>query len=255
MLTRADILQAMDIPQWQLRPLHGVAKEVEVIEQAEVIVQAELATAAVTQDDATPSVADANPVESAEIMPAVAAMPWPDLQQAVQQCQRCSLGATRTQTVFGVGNQTADLMIIGEAPGEDEDRQGEPFAGSAGQLLNKMLLAIGLQREQVYIANIVKCRPPGSRVSSKEEADFCSDYLHRQITLVQPKLMLSVGKPSANHLLGLDKALDEMRGQTHTHKPTQTPVLVTYHPAELLQNPKDKRKAWEDLQRVQALLA
>jgi uracil-DNA glycosylase family 4 len=172
---------------------------------------------------------------------------WATLAQTVSQCQRCELYKTRTQTVFGVGNRQADLMIIGEAPGADEDRQGEPFVGRAGQLLNEMLKAIGMQRQQVYIANILKCRPPNNRDPKPEEAAQCSEYLFRQIGLIQPKLILVLGRIAAQRLLKTDMALARLRGKVHQLPDTGVPLVVTYHPAYLLRTPSDKRKAWEDL--------
>jgi uracil-DNA glycosylase family 4 len=172
---------------------------------------------------------------------------WATLALTVSQCQRCDLHKTRTQTVFGVGNRQADLLIIGEAPGADEDRQGEPFVGRAGQLLNEMLKAIGMQRQQVYIANILKCRPPNNRDPKPEEAAECSEYLYRQIALIQPKLILALGRIAAQRLLKTDTALGRLRGKVHQHPETGVPLVVTYHPAYLLRTPSDKRKAWEDL--------
>jgi uracil-DNA glycosylase family 4 len=185
----------------------------------------------------------------------VTALDWPGLAQQVANCQLCELHATRTQAVFGVGNQQADWLIIGEAPGADEDRQGEPFVGRAGQLLNAMLKAIGLSREQVYIANILKCRPPNNRDPRPEEAACCSPYLQRQIELIQPKLILALGRIAAQRLLQTNTSLARLRGQVHTLETTQSPVIVTYHPAYLLRSPAEKRKAWEDLQFAQRFVA
>jgi DNA polymerase len=173
---------------------------------------------------------------------------WPALRQQVENCQLCELHATRTQAVFGVGNQQADWLIIGEAPGADEDRQGEPFVGRAGQLLNEMLKAIGLQREQVYIANILKCRPPNNRDPKPEEAASCSPYLQRQIELIQPKVILALGRIAAQRLLQCNTSLARLRGQVHHLDTSPSPVIVTYHPAYLLRSPAEKRKAWQDLQ-------
>src|SRR5579871_58883 len=172
---------------------------------------------------------------------------WAELQARVAACTRCSLSATRTQTVFGVGNRNADWLVVGEAPGADEDRKGEPFVGRAGQLLNSMLLAIGLPREQVYIANVLKCRPPGNRDPSPAEAAECLPFLERQIALLKPKIMLVVGRIAAQNLLRTDKTLGSLRQQVHKFGVTQVPLVVTYHPAYLLRTPGDKRKAWEDL--------
>lgn len=172
---------------------------------------------------------------------------WDALALTVSQCQRCELYKTRTQTVFGVGNRQAELMIIGEAPGADEDRQGEPFVGRAGKLLNEMLRSIGLQRQQVFIANILKCRPPNNRDPKPEEAGQCSEYLFSQIALIQPKLILVLGRIAAQRLLKTDTALGRLRGKLHQHPESGVPLIVTYHPAYLLRTPADKRKAWQDL--------
>lgn len=185
----------------------------------------------------------------------VQSLDWPALRQQVESCQRCELHTTRTQAVFGVGNQQADWLIIGEAPGADEDRQGEPFVGRAGQLLNEMLKAIGLQREQVYIANILKCRPPNNRDPKPEEAASCSPYLHRQIELIQPKVILALGRIAAQRLLQCNTSLARLRGQVHHLDTSPSPVIVTYHPAYLLRSPAEKRKAWQDLQFAQKFVA
>jgi len=177
----------------------------------------------------------------------VAGMDWERLSATVASCRACELCETRTQTVFGVGNRQADLMIIGEAPGADEDRQGEPFVGRAGQLLNLMLAAIGLQREQVFIANILKCRPPQNRDPRPEEAFRCSPYLMRQIALVRPRVLLSVGRISAQKLLETDRPIGKLRGRWFVFGPDETPLTVTYHPAYLLRSPDQKAKAWQDL--------
>jgi uracil-DNA glycosylase len=172
---------------------------------------------------------------------------WQALRARVAACTRCTLSATRTQTVFGVGSLTAQWLIVGEAPGAEEDRQGEPFVGRAGQLLNSMLRAIGLAREQVYIANVLKCRPPGNRDPSALEAGECLPYLEQQIGLLKPKIMLAVGRIAAQNLLHTDKTLGSLRQQVHRFGTSQLPLVVTYHPAYLLRTPGDKRKAWEDL--------
>jgi uracil-DNA glycosylase family 4 len=175
------------------------------------------------------------------------ALDWDALRARVAACTRCSLSASRTQTVFGVGNQSAQWLIVGEAPGAEEDRQGEPFVGRAGQLLNSMLRAIGLPREQVYIANVLKCRPPGNRDPNPNEAGECLPYLEQQIALLRPKIMLAVGRIAAQNLLRTDKTLGSLRQQVHRFGVSQVPLVVTYHPAYLLRTPGDKRKAWEDL--------
>jgi uracil-DNA glycosylase len=172
---------------------------------------------------------------------------WDELRAAVANCQRCALHSTRTQTVFGVGNRAARWMFIGEAPGAEEDRQGEPFVGRAGQLLTSMLKALGLNREDVYIANVLKCRPPGNRDPRPEEARTCRGYLERQIELVDPALIVAVGRVAAQTLLETDAALARLRGRVHGLGARQRPLIVIYHPAYLLRSPGEKRKAWLDL--------
>jgi DNA polymerase len=174
-------------------------------------------------------------------------MTWEALEQAVRNCTLCSLHKTRTNTVFGVGNRTSEWMVIGEAPGADEDRQGEPFVGRAGQLLNSMLKALGHPREQVFIANILKCRPPGNRDPQPQETDCCTPYLSRQIELVNPRIILCVGRIAAQTLLGTDTPIGKLRGKVHAWGARNRPVVVTYHPAYLLRSPGEKRKAWQDL--------
>jgi uracil-DNA glycosylase len=176
-----------------------------------------------------------------------AGLNWAELRARVAACTRCALSATRTQTVFGVGDPQADWLIVGEAPGAEEDRKGEPFVGRAGQLLNSMLHAVGLAREQVYIANVLKCRPPGNRDPSPTEAAECLPYLEQQIALLKPKIMLAVGRIAAQNLLRTDKTLGSLRQQVHRFGASSLPLIVTYHPAYLLRTPTEKRKAWEDL--------
>lgn len=185
---------------------------------------------------------------------AVSTLGWDALNATVASCEACDLHQTRTQTVFGVGDRQTPLMVIGEAPGADEDRQGEPFVGRAGQLLNAMLEAVGFRREQVYIANIIKCRPPGNRDPHGDEAAACQPFLHRQIALIQPRLILSVGRISAHNLLGTEEAVVRLRGRTHRFEPGDIPLIVTYHPAYLLRRPQEKAKAWQDLQAAYRLL-
>jgi len=180
---------------------------------------------------------------------------WRALEAEVRDCTRCPLHRGRTQTVFGVGRRDASLLVVGEAPGEEEDRQGEPFVGPAGRLLNAMLKAIGLSREQVYIANILKCRPPGNRDPRPEEADACAAYLDRQIALIRPRAMLAVGRVSAQRLLGTDQPVGRLRGAVHRYGPAAIPLVVTYHPAYLLRTPIAKAKSWQDLCMLVPLLA
>jgi len=173
---------------------------------------------------------------------------WTALEAAVNTCTRCRLSETRSNTVFGVGNRKADWMVIGEAPGAEEDRQGEPFVGRAGQLLNAMLKAIGLAREEVYIANILKSRPPQNRDPQSDEVAACEPFLRRQIQLIQPRIILALGRIAAQNLLKTATPIGKLRGQQYTYPGTAIPLVVTYHPAYLLRTPSEKRKAWEDLQ-------
>lgn len=176
----------------------------------------------------------------------VADMGWAELKQAVAVCEACSLAKTRTQTVFGVGDEHAEWLFVGEAPGAEEDKRGEPFVGQAGQLLDNMLAAIQLKRgENVYIANVLKCRPPQNRDPHGEEVVKCDPFLKRQVELIQPKLIVALGKFAAQSLLESDQSIAALRSKLHDYH--GVPVIVTYHPAYLLRNMPDKAKAWEDL--------
>ena len=173
-------------------------------------------------------------------------MNWEDLKRAVSSCTACSLHATRTQTVFGVGDERAEWLLVGEAPGAEEDRLGEPFVGQAGKLLDNMLAALGLKRgENVYIANVLKCRPPGNRNPEPEEVARCTPYLLRQIALIRPKLIVAMGRFAAQTLLASDASIASLRGRVHRY--AGVPLVVTYHPAYLLRTLPDKAKAWSDL--------
>jgi len=182
-----------------------------------------------------------------ENQPSVLPVELDTLAKQIAVCTKCSLHESRTQTVFGVGNPDADWLVIGEAPGADEDRQGEPFVGRAGRLLNSMLLAMGLPREQVFIANILKCRPPNNRDPKPEEVTACESYLRQQIDLIKPIIILAVGRIAAQNLLKLETPIGKMRGQRYQYPDSELPVIVTYHPAYLLRSPREKRKVWEDL--------
>ena len=171
---------------------------------------------------------------------------WIELKQAVPACTACSLHKGRTQTVFGVGDEDADWLLVGEAPGAEEDRLGEPFVGQAGRLLDNMLAAIALKRgENVYIANVLKCRPPGNRNPEPEEVAKCTPHLQRQIELIRPKLIVAMGRFAAQTLLNTDATIASLRGRLHSY--AGVPLVVTYHPAYLLRNLPDKSKAWADL--------
>lgn len=173
-------------------------------------------------------------------------LPWPELKVMVRDCTACRLRAGCTQTVFGVGDEKAEWLFVGEGPGAEEDAKGEPFVGQAGKLLDNMLLAIRLQRgKNVYIANIVKCRPPNNRTPEADEIATCIPYLRRQIALIQPKIIVALGKTAANALLGREASLGSLRGTVHDYH--GVPLIITYHPAYLLRTPQDKAKAWEDL--------
>jgi len=223
-LSRREYLNAMGIQQWVLRDSPQIEPEMVISEVMP-----------------SPVKPESVPIVSSELG-------WQDLVAAVKACRACELHQTRKQAVFGVGDPQANLLIIGEAPGADEDSQGEPFVGPAGQLLNAMLFAIGLRREQIFIANILKCRPPGNRDPHVNEMQSCDIFLQRQIELIQPKLILSVGRISAQSLLKCDTPVGRLRGQVHRYGTQQIPLVVTYHPAYLLRSPDQKGKSWQDLQ-------
>ncbi|MBL8379198.1 MAG: uracil-DNA glycosylase [Burkholderiales bacterium] len=195
---------------------------------------------------AAPVVPHATPVAPEDQAAPISRMGWPELASAVAGCSACGLCDSRKNTVFGVGNQAAPWMVVGEAPGAEEDARGEPFVGQAGQLLDAMLAALALTRERdVYITNVLKCRPPGNRNPAPEEVAQCSGYLTRQVALVNPRLLLLMGRFAAQTLLGTDASIASLRGRVH--KVGSTPAIVTYHPAYLLRTPLDKARAWEDL--------
>lgn len=223
---RRQYLEAMGITQWERRAAVAAASVATLPESSAPVV----------------------------IAPPPGASPdWTVLEEAVRSCTKCALHSTRTQTVFGVGNRRAQWMFVGEAPGADEDRQGEPFVGAAGKLLNAMLTALGLKREEVFIANVLKCRPPNNRDPQANEVEQCEPYLIRQIELIQPKLIVALGRHAAHSLLKTDLALARLRGQPLSYQ--NIPLVVTYHPAYLLRTPSDKRKAWEDLRRARSIIA
>jgi uracil-DNA glycosylase len=176
----------------------------------------------------------------------IGALDWGALEARVSACTRCALHAGRSRTVFGVGDRTADWLVVGEGPGAEEDRRGEPFVGRAGKLLDAMLAALGYARHQVYIANVVKCRPPENRDPRPEEADRCAPYLDRQIELLAPKVILAVGRIAAQRLLATDVTVGKLRGRVHWHS-AGIPLVVTWHPAYLLRRPEAKAEAWRDL--------
>ena len=190
---------------------------------------------------------EADPVpRAARLVPGVSGASWDQLRTLVAECRACGLCAQRRQAVFGVGHEQAPWLFVGEGPGADEDEQGDPFVGQAGKLLDSMLAAIACERgREVYIANVVKCRPPGNRTPTPEEAAACAPFLDRQIELVQPKLIVALGKSAAVRLLRTEASIAALRGTVHRYN--GVPVIVTYHPAYLLRTLADKAKAWEDL--------
>jgi uracil-DNA glycosylase len=238
---RSQYLAALGLESWTLR--RGPAAGASALPQSALPQSAPVPAPTGLRPDVRPGEPN-NPLPPRP----VSDLGWAELRAAVAGCTRCPLSATRTQTVFGVGSVEATWLIVGEAPGAEEDRQGEPFVGRAGQLLNAMLRAIGLQREQVFIANVLKCRPPRNRDPAPLEAAQCLPYLEQQIALLKPRIMLAVGRISAQNLLKTDLSLGRLRGQVHHFGVSRVPLVVTYHPAYLLREPAEKRKAWEDLQ-------
>jgi uracil-DNA glycosylase len=174
------------------------------------------------------------------------------IREDIGDCTRCRLHKGRTKLVFGVGNVNADIMFVGEGPGADEDAKGEPFVGRAGQLLNNMISAMGIKREDVYIANVVKCRPPGNRTPEKDECDTCSPFLMRQIDVIKPKVIVALGAVAAKNLLAVSDSMANLRGRWYDFRDTR--LVVTYHPAYLLRDPRQKKEAWKDLQMVMKFL-
>jgi uracil-DNA glycosylase family 4 len=243
---REQYLEALGVQLWKARTRSSGVSPAAALAEGDGIEPAE----------AGPDEPIALPTER-PVGPAVVAdeAAWEALRARGSVCTRCELCKTRTQTVFGVGNRRAELLVIGEAPGADEDRQGEPFVGRAGQLLNSMLRAMGNPRETVYIANMLKCRPPGNRDPKPEEVASCLPYLQQQVDMIQPRLMLAVGRIAAQNLLATDTPIGRLRGQVHRFGTRGTPLIVTYHPAYLLRSPGEKRKAWGDLKFVRAELA
>lgn len=279
---QAEYLQAMGIQAWALRDaVHDEHLNVPEPHMVSEVAPAKVSLPTVSvADDVKSSAPESLPAESGpppmdeepplptdDFMPSldmpgmetpsvavrdVGNLDWPELRTAVSTCTACELHSTRTQTVFGVGDPNAEWMIIGEAPGADEDQQGEPFVGRAGQLLNNMLKALGLQREQVFIANILKCRPPENRNPRPEEVAQCEAFLQRQVALVKPKIILAVGGVAAHNLLKVDTPVSRLRGQVHHYD--NVPLVVTYHPAYLLRKPSEKARSWVDLKFAAAVV-
>jgi len=242
MSRRDEMLKEMGLwPVWRLRE----AQPVGVSREEDTSVAAKPATAA-RRENATALPAVPQAPDAADRRGRIMRMAWPELKACVAACTACPLHATRTKTVFGVGDENADWLFVGEGPGAEEDAQGEPFVGQAGKLLDNMLSAIGLKRgRNVYIANVVKCRPPGNRNPAPEEALACEPHLQRQIELIRPKLIIALGRVAAVNLLAREASIASLRGRVHDYR--GTPLIVTYHPAYLLRNLPDKAKAWADL--------
>ncbi len=232
-LLRKQYLHSMGIPLWRLR-------------HAAVPTASDLLT--------SENISDSNAHSSAENSSSECDLLWQHLQKDVASCTACGLCKTRTQTVLGVGHRNAKLLIIGEAPGAQEDRQGLPFVGRAGQLLESMLLSIGLDRQQVYIANILKCRPPNNRDPERSEVDTCTPFLKRQLSLIQPRLIVALGRIAAHFLLNTTTPMNRLRQQQYTYGENKIPLLVTFHPAYLLRSPLEKSKAYDDLLLIKELL-
>jgi len=240
-------LNAIGVSAWQLRPAPEAAT---LPGQAESVARAESALAVPVQSATAEPVA--KPVTAG--VRSFELNDWTHTLQAIEVCENCDLARTCTRKVPGKGFQQADLMIIGEAPGHDEDIQGQPFVGRAGTLLDKMLAAIGLGEDSVYITNILKCRPPGNRDPHVDEIQACAPFLQAQIRLVQPKVILSVGRISAQNLLQQHSPLGKLRLQQHVLPGSEIPLLVTYHPAYLLRTPSEKARSWQDLKALHRLL-
>jgi|SRR5882672_3263481 len=236
-------------PVWRLRESAPAAEEVPAVP-----LEANPETRTASRESLQPAAGqkprltthDSRLTDSSDRRATIMRMEWPALKSAVAGCTDCPLHAKRNKTVFGVGDENADWLFVGEGPGADEDAQGEPFVGQAGKLLDSMLVAIKLKRgANVYIANVVKCRPPGNRNPESGEAQACEPYLHRQIDLIRPKLIIALGKVAAANLLASDASVASMRGRIHQYR--GIPLIVTYHPAYLLRTLADKSKAWADL--------
>ena len=233
MADRYDILRELGLlPEWRLR----AANTRPLMRPA----------APVASDSAVEHVARLGEAASPDRAARLAALTWTDFAADVASCEACTLCKTRKRTVPGVGDLRAEWMLVGEAPGAEEDAKGEPFVGQAGRLLDNMLAALGMRRDRyVDIANVLKCRPPGNRAPTPTEIESCRPYLDRQIELIRPKLIIALGKSAATTLLNIDATIASMRGRIHRY--LSVPLIVTYHPAYLLRNLPDKVKAWEDL--------
>lgn len=254
-------LKAMGVTAWVRRELdQDVELDISPIPQVGVVAtpveKSQPQTVAPTVQSVKPepvveiveSAVVAKAVVDVPICPVVPAGDWDGLVQQVESCQQCALYKTRLNAVFGLGHRQADWMIIGDAPGADDDKRQQPLVGEAGLLLNAMLQAVGLKRESVYITNSLKCRPPNNRIPTPQELAACSSYLRRQIELLQPRLIIALGALTAQKLLQSEQGIDELRGAVHPYGEQEIPLIVSHHPSHLLRFPADKRQSWEDLQ-------
>ena len=249
-MSKDAFLSAMGIEVYRLRPQRGELQESEADSELQESAEQPSITFDHTNTEnsqvaATSSIAESN---------SLADLSLGEVAKIASTCRLCALSKERTNVVFGSGSESADLMFIGEGPGAEEDRQGLPFVGKAGQLLTSMIAALGLNRDEVYICNVVKCRPPQNRDPLPIEAKTCTPYLRRQIELIQPKVIIALGRVSAQLLLDSEIPLGGLRRQTYKFKDTDIDLVVTYHPAYLLRKPTEKAKSWEDLWKVRQIL-
>lgn len=244
---QADLLKELGLsPVWVKKSTAQAMQAAATAPRAATAAAAPPSAAAPTAPAAPAAATTPAPVTTPAAAVPVHKMSWQQLRTAVENCKACPLCEKRTQPAFGCGDTQARVMFVGEGPGEEEDRRGEPFVGNAGKLLDLMLHSIGLARSsEVYIANVVKCRPPRNRTPETSEALACLPYLQRQIALVQPHLLVALGKVAASHLLNVETSIAQLRQKMHEYE--KTPLVVTYHPAYLLRQPQEKSKAWEDL--------
>ena len=242
---QSEILRKIGIDVWKFRAVEtaSVAASVAVdtpespkLERREEARASPAATAQLSEPAGQPESMDGDAGHSLE-----------SLEQAVSVCRKCELHQSRTHTVFGCGSPDADWLFVGEAPGHNEDLQGQPFVGRAGKLLDMMIAALGMKREQVFIANVLKCRPPNNRDPQPGEIEQCEFYLHQQLALIKPKVIVALGRISAQALLKTSEPLGKLRGRVYQYGADNIPLVATYHPAYLLRSPEEKAKAWEDL--------
>lgn len=236
---QADILRKMGVLVWKIRADEAAATATDMPQPPESG-QIDSVDSANPAEQAPP--ASVESVGLAEHVQTLAS-----IEREVSACRKCELHRSRTHTVFGCGDPKADWLFIGEAPGRNEDLQGQPFVGRAGQLLDKMIAALGMRREQVFIANMLKCRPPDNRDPLPAEVEQCEPYLHRQLAIIRPKVIVALGRISAQALLKTTAPLGKLRGKTHHYGPDAIPLVATYHPAYLLRSPRQKAAAWDDL--------